>query len=140
MFKCLFLLTAAALSQPDGADSGVLSRNDVPAIAEADFGAADANADGALTEEEYVTAMSRPAVLAAPDGAMDGGELSDPEMEDRLRLRFGRISGGDGVLTLEELEAALLDDFDAADANGDGVLDQGEIDQFAAARRGATMM
>jgi len=87
---------------------GQISAEEIAGASEALL-ALDANADGALTQDEL-----RPP--PPPDGAgPEGGDLI-----------ADRDSDGDGVVSFEEFVAPAADAFAHIDANGDGVIDSSE--------------
>lgn len=79
-------------------------------VATANFAAADANADGKVTLEEWIAAAT-----AAPLKVWSGAELLATLDENR-----------DGTVALEEYRETQLDRFDARDSDGDGAIDPGE--------------
>lgn len=124
----------------------LLNRDDLERIATADFNAADLNGDEQVTEDEFVTAMTRRSVplndpASSPDLTEDGARVAaDEQAEMQLRNRFAAISNDGEAFTEDELSAAFEEDFDGADANGDDVLDSTEVEAFAAARSGSTTL
>ena len=79
-------------------------------IARANFAAADANGDGAVTLEEWESAA-----LRAPLRVWTGAQL----------LR-SLDADSDGAVSLDEYRASQLDQFDARDGDGDGMIGDGE--------------
>lgn len=79
-------------------------------VATANFAAADANADGKVTLEEWIAAAT-----AAPLKVWSGAQLLATLDEDH-----------DGTVSLDEYRETQLDRFDARDSDGDGSIDPGE--------------
>lgn len=79
-------------------------------VATANFAAADANADGKVTLDEWLAAAT-----AAPLRVWTGGQLLASLDADK-----------DGAVSLDEYRASQLDQFDARDTDGDGTIEAGE--------------
>ena len=113
-----------------------ISREDALALATDAFDAADSDDDDALTEEEFVAAMSVAATgegdaAAEPDAdaavEADVAEVGDVQedleaLREQLATRFGDMAGEDGKLSSDEIEEAQAKAFDGADANDDDEL------------------
>lgn len=106
------------------------------------FDRADADQDGAITRQEFIAA--RAAAFATLDRNGDGAlTLSEYRGGAPARVPSVMVSqmfshldaNRDQALSAAEFNAAPTPGFDRADADGDGVLREGEI---AAARRNAS--
>ena len=95
------------------------------------FENADANADGSIARDEFLTA--RAAAFAKfdqnGDGVLDAADKRDPSREDRRREGFkGRLdANADGKVTKDEFVNGATPLFDGADKDGNGALDQQEL-------------
>ena len=88
---------------------------------------ADRDHDGMVTPEEY-EAFS----LIAWDRAMGGRKkvLFD-ELDEPLRMRYGQVpKDTDGYISKKEFIATIPARFQQLDANGDGVLDDAEMNTY----------
>ncbi|MFZ5616169.1 MAG: hypothetical protein ACOZAA_02435 [Pseudomonadota bacterium] len=117
------------------------------------FAQADADADGSLSLTEFYSLASIMAPAPAADAAADivgevageptaeaaaeaAGEIvAEEPTQDAAALdaSFATIAGADAALSTDDLRAAFLSRFDAADANLDGSLDDAEAEAFKAA-------
>jgi hypothetical protein len=91
-----------------------ISRADFLSHSKAQFAAADADHDGALTKVELAAAITKAMGSAPP-----------PEILDRIFA--GMDTNGDGKATAAEIEAHDSARFDLWDTNHDGVLTPDEI-------------
>ena len=116
---------------------------DAEQAAVAAFQMADANGDGVLDQEEYLTiAMAAESGLAEAAPALEQGEVDIGAPEQQIRAAeadasaveaaFAEIAGETGEATKDDLRAAFLARFEQADADGDGQLDEEERLTFAA--------
>jgi len=136
-------LTAAvdtAFKQVDADADGALSQTEFYALAALMASAAPVEP---VVEDVYETAAeaasdAAPAVSELAADAADAAENALPEEptadSSSLDASFAAISGGDASLSSDDLRAALLARFDAADVNLDGALDDAESAAFAAQR------
>lgn len=147
----------ASLAQPEVPNTGgattpaaeavaivdVRVRTDAEQAAVAAFQMADANGDGVLDQEEYLTiAMAAESGLAEAAPALEQGEVDIGAPEQQIRAAeadasaveaaFAEIAGETGEATKDDLRAAFLARFEQADADGDGQLDEEERLTFAA--------
>lgn len=136
--------------------ASIRSKEALGATADAAFAAADSDADGSLSLTEFYALAALMAPEVAADSAVDGAtevmtdvfaEGAEAEIQvvdeviaeepsadsSALDASYAAIAGADGRLTADDLRAAFLAKFDAADANLDGALDDGESAVFAAA-------
>lgn len=118
------------------------------------FAQADADADGSLSLPEFYSLASIMAPAPAADAAdadIVGEVAGEPTAEAAaeaageivaeeptqdaaaLDASFATIAGADAALSTDDLRAAFLSRFDAADANLDGSLDDAEAEAFKAA-------
>ncbi len=138
------ITTAAALALVAGANAGepatkgavklktnaeaamtpesVKTREDAAKLGEAEFIIADADADGFLSEAEFVKLESMAAKQAGATVATTAAAA--PSM-------FATIAGEDGKVSKEELAAARVASFDAADADLNRTLSDSERKVFA---------
>ena len=100
--------------------SGPIAKADYMARGKAQFDAADANHDGALTKEELTAVMTAQMGSAPPQQVID--------------TIFGAMDADhDGKVTAAEAEKLRGDRFDKADTNHDGTLTPEEMDAARAA-------
>ncbi|MDZ7628908.1 MAG: hypothetical protein U5J99_10950 [Parvularculaceae bacterium] len=100
----------------------VKTREDAAKLGEAEFTIADADASGALNESEFAKVE---AGMKKPEGAITASlALAEASM-------FKVIAGEDGQVTKEELAAARVASFDAADADLSRSLSDSERQVFA---------
>jgi hypothetical protein len=100
----------------------VKTREDAAKLGEAEFVLADADGNGSLSEVEFAKLES---MLRKPEGATSPSPaLAEVSM-------FSAIAGEDGVVSKEELAAARVASFDAADADLNRVLSDSERQVFA---------
>jgi Ca2+-binding EF-hand superfamily protein len=131
---CVGVAVRAAGHAHDRADPGQM------------FERADANGDGRITRDEFVSAHKALFTRLDRDG---DGYLTSADAPRRLRNRGGgegQAAGlrlmdtdGDGRISRQEFIDGSLKLFDRADANHDGVVDSQEVATFKAAvtaRRG----
>lgn len=144
--------------------AAVRTKEALTAAADAAFKQVDADADGALSQTEFyalaalmapaepveasvedvyetaaeAAAEAAPAVSDVAAETVDAAEAALPEEptmdSSSLDASFAAISGADASLSPDDLRAALLVRFDAADANLDGALDDAESAAFAVQR------
>jgi hypothetical protein len=135
--------------------ASVRTKDDLNAVADSAFGQADADADGAISQTEFYTLASMLTPVAettavespdAGDAAVDATAETAPETADvaaeepaadvtgSLDASYAALAGADATLTADDLRAALLARFDAADANLDGALDDAEAATFNTAK------
>ena len=100
----------------------VKTREDAAKLGEAEFMLADADANGALNEVEFARLE---AMLAKPEGA------TAPTPAAAESSMFGAIAGEDGQVSKQELAAARVASFDAADADLNRTLSDSERQVFA---------
>ena len=100
----------------------VKSREDAAKLGEAEFILADADADGALNEAEFVKLEAMTAKPANPTEAAPTAPA--PSM-------FAVVAGEDAKVSKEELAAARVASFDAADADLNRTLSDSERQVFA---------
>ena len=119
----------AAFVQVDADASGALSQTEFYALA-----ALMAPVEDDVVEDVYETAADDAQLPAdaidAPDSALPEEPSADSSALDQS---YAAMAGADGNLTSEDLRAALIARFDAADANLDGALDETESASFAGA-------
>ncbi len=147
----------ALFAQLDANGDGKLRADEVPEPLQDRLGPmirrADRDGDRAMSREEFLTVVDRmgrlmrmaetpPLSPSAPDSRPKskaikksiGESKRGDERELASRLIAGMIERGDrnnnGVLETDEAVGRLADRFQAADANGDGRLDQTEVDQM----------
>ncbi|HHZ07259.1 MAG TPA: acid-shock protein [Rhizobiales bacterium] len=96
------------------------------------FEAADADANGEITFEEFAEAINRRLVDADGDGKMTVGEIADAiarmraeRMAQRMIERFD--TDGDGALTKAEVESRQRKMFALLDRNDDGKIVRDEM-------------
>jgi hypothetical protein len=100
----------------------VKSREDAAKLGEAEFVLADADANGSLSEVEFAKLE---ATLMKPEGATaPAPALAEVSM-------FPAVAGEDGAVSKEELAAARVASFDAADADLNRTLSDSERQVFA---------
>lgn len=150
---------ADVYAAPSAVDlSTVRTRDALTAAADAAFAEVDADADGSLSQPEFyaLASLMAPAEEAVDvlgdtgaEVAADAGEpAAEPAVEavdgvvteeptadaSALDASFAAIAGADASLTADDLRAAFLARFDAADVNLDGTLDDAESANFTAAQ------
>lgn len=154
---------ADVYAAPAAFDLATLRTKDaLTAAADAAFAQSDADADGSLSQIEFyaLAALMTPEIVAetavepvsevavdvfaegavapAAEIAADAAEsvLSEEPSADSTSLdaSFASIAGADANLTSDDLRAAILARFDAADVNLDGTLDEVESAAFTAAQ------
>ncbi|MBB4659049.1 hypothetical protein [Parvularcula dongshanensis] len=138
-----------------------LSEEDALTQARNEFAEADADGDDLLTQEEFVAIMSAAGdagvsaamttsadaeagmsdtVVAEADAADEGSDVTPSESgmtaSDYLVAKFAMIAGDDGSLSLDELEDARRSDFADADMDGNAMLEDDEVENFAALKSG----
>ncbi|MCA0921087.1 EF-hand domain-containing protein [Pseudooceanicola nanhaiensis] len=111
---------AAAFGKADANGDGVISRTELMARKGALFDRADRNGDGQIdrAEADRLRKMAQRAAMAAEANA----GLSIAAMD----------TNADGLLSRSEF-TSYLPMFEVADANGDSVLDEGEVSRMRAA-------
>lgn len=142
-------------------DTTPLAEDDAIAQARDEFAQADTDGDGQLSRDEFLATMT---VLASNERPVD--PMADPmvgdadefgaEMDEQnefetadvtteasaqdpseyLVAKFTEIAGDDDAVTLDELEEDRREDFEAADADGDGELEGEEAQAFAQLKTG----
>lgn len=145
--------------------ASIRTKDALTAASDAAFAQIDADADGALSANEFYSLAALMAPVGAADGAVEevadtmsdtvdaaAGEVASASVADAaaatadavlpeeptadassIDASFAAIAGTDGSLSKDDLRAALLSRFDAADANLDGTLDDAESASFAVA-------
>lgn len=131
----------------------VLTRTQAFEEAKIDFARADINRDGALDESEFV-----PLVMSWSDNKKREAPASDAEAarqrefdafvdqlapdeakaesEQAARRKFQALTNGAALLPRKDYIASYLAEFDAVDANGDGMLRGAELMRFRALNKG----
>lgn len=109
---------ARATMTPDA----VTSREDAAKLGESEFVLADADANGFLNEVEFARLE---ATLSKPEGA------TAPTPAAAEASMFTAVAGEDGQVSKEELAAARVASFDAADADLNRTLSDSERQVFA---------
>ncbi len=108
---------AAAMTPED-----VKTREDAAKLGETEFALADADADGSLNEAEFVKLE---AMTMKPETAIGSTPVGpQPSM-------FAAVAGEDAKVSKEELAAARVASFDAADADLNRTLSESERQVFA---------
>lgn len=146
--------SADVYAVPASADlSAVRTKEDLAIAADAAFEQADFDADGTLSLTEFYNLAAILTPVAAVEDISETdqasidpisgeaiSETADPAMTDEaaadtsaLDARFAALSGSDGLLTPDELRAALAVQFDAADQDFDAALNDDESQAFLAA-------
>ena len=94
------------------------------AAGSAAFAAADYDADGRISREEFRNQAARAALSADKNhnGIIDEGEFK-LSADDRKKID----TNGDGKVSVEELQEGQMAGFGELDKNGDGFLDQNEM-------------
>lgn len=115
----------------------IRDRDDVPVFVESAFERADRDGDGTLDYEEYLLIAP---TLGQADATIGQGQATTPGPTDYEnpnpaadtveQQEFYRTVAGDDGMTPEELESALMERFDMADADGDGELSPDETRDF----------
>lgn len=101
------------LAQIDSNDDGVISDDEAAAQVESVFLAMDADDDGELTEEEYMT------LRMGPGQGLNAERQK--QMQERKRARFAPMDADkNGKVSKAEFIAAGKARFEAADTDGDG--------------------
>jgi NAD/NADP transhydrogenase alpha subunit len=100
----------------------VKTREDAAKLGESEFILADADANGSLSEVEFAKLE---ASLGKPEGAITPAPVS-AEVS-----MFPAVAGEDGEVSKEELAAARVASFDAADADLNRTLSDSERQVFA---------
>jgi Ca2+-binding EF-hand superfamily protein len=101
------------MAQIDSNDDGVISDDEAAAQVESVFLAMDADDDGELTEEEFMT------VRMGPGQGLNSARRK--QMEERKRARFVEMDADkSGKVSKSEFIAAGKARFLAADGDGDG--------------------
>lgn len=137
--------------------ASVRTKDALTSASDTAFAQADADANGALSQTEFYALAAlmapAPAVETIVDATVDAavgaaaeatdavvGDMAaevvteEPTMDSAaLDASFAAIAGADANLTTDDLRAAYLSRFDAADANLDGALDDAEAETFKAA-------
>jgi Ca2+-binding EF-hand superfamily protein len=112
------LVAAAFLGTPAtaqmGGSGGNMNRAQTEEFARTTIGRFDVNSDGTISQDELDTAVALMAEMGAPAAA-----------GDRLRAMFANLAV-DGTVKIDDVIQMQLTAFDAADANGDGILTRRE--------------
>ena len=118
-------------------DAAALTRLEAVSEAELEFAAADMDRDGFLSDAEFARLARETGVRFAGDAGPDDGALRmDFVAEIDARAAYFRaLAGEDSRIGRNEYKARASSTFDAADANGDGVLMGAELGGFRAALR-----
>lgn len=136
----------AAFAQADADANGALSQTEFYSLAAllapsaTSDAAVDATVDAAAgvavdaTESVVGDVAGAPAGEAAADAAVDIVAEEPAADAGMLDASFATIAGADASLSTDDLRAAFLSRFDAADANLDGSLDDAEAETFKAAK------
>lgn len=140
--------------------STVRTKDALTAASDGAFAQVDADASGSLSQTEFYALAAlmapAPAVETSVDAAVEAGveaatdasgavagetaPAAEPVAEEptadasALDASFAAIAGADASLTADDLRAAFLTRFDAADVNLDGTLDDAEAATFSAAQ------
>lgn len=119
----------------------IRTRDDIDPAVDAMMTLADEDDDGRISREEYsllapAFAQADNAVSseAALPGTSEYSETSDAPLLSSDEF-FDETAGSDGVISREDLRAAITARFDAADADGNGELTAEEAQTFAASFR-----
>lgn len=96
------------------------------------FNAADEDADGELTQEEFVTMTA--SVQIIPESETEEAEMTSAA--EYLVAKFEAIAKDQETISKDDIEKAVYDDFAAADLDGDMRLEGNEISEFDARRTG----
>lgn len=115
-------LTQGQLSEMSSEDSPMSSL--FSALAE-NFDEADANEDGVVSQAEAM-AYAKDNDIAMPVPPQGGGAMSD---EGLTQKQLSDMSSEESPLS--DLFSALADNFENADADGDGVVTQSEVMEYA---------
>jgi Ca2+-binding EF-hand superfamily protein len=126
---------------------GKLTADEVPSERKTMFARAvqfgDRDGDGALTEEEFTKVVAAGRKRQQGKDSEEKSSAPDPSAMKRTRgsriERLARLdSDHDGKVSFEEFSGQDKKRFARIDANQDGFLDRGEIQQFAAAQAAKT--
>jgi Ca2+-binding EF-hand superfamily protein len=112
---------------------GIVAHDQQPLTRKQIMEAADKNRDGKIGRIEFLERMREAFFFV--DGNKDGVLTIDEYqlIEGADARRFARADRNkDGKLSLDEFLKAIAEDFDAADANDDGVLDDAEVKAWIA--------
>ncbi len=103
----------------DANGDGLVSRAEATSNAESVFNAMDADTNGKLTKDEYMSVRM---------GQQNGANTAmQAQRQAEKEARFAPMdTNGDGQVSLEEFVAGAANRFKAADANGDGMLTRPE--------------
>lgn len=103
------------MARMDTNKDGTVTHQEMEDFHKQRFSIADANHDGALTQDEFLTAESR-------------DEVRQQARQSRMMGTFtGLDQNSDGVLNLTEAQAMVTERFKRLDANGDGKITQDEM-------------
>jgi Ca2+-binding EF-hand superfamily protein len=112
------LVAAAFLGTPAtaqmGGSGGNMNRAQTEEFSRTAIGRFDVNSDGTISQDELDTAVALMAEMGVPAAA-----------GDRLRAMFANLAV-DGTVKIDDVIQMQLTAFDAADANGDGILTRRE--------------
>ena len=137
-------------------DQDVLTRTEAFEEAKLDFVIADLDRDGQMTADEFARLVEtwRNRDLREPDAAGEEGALQqryvefldeiDPaagemQVEATARQKHMFMSGAAESISQKDYIREYMLDFDAMDANNDGLLQGDELLKFRAANRGQTL-
>ncbi len=132
--------TAKTSAEPQILDaSQVNTRSDAELFAKSEFKQADLNSDGKVDESEFVAYASVRAPLpsTAPSVALSTATGEAPVADTTADAgtaedQFAELSNGGESISETEMVNARVEQFEAADADGDERLDTQERIQFAA--------
>lgn len=115
------------ISSMDSNGDGKLSKEEAPENMRERFGDMDLDGDGQLDSEEIKQMLQRRNRQGGAGGRARGqAQAFDPSaIKERI---MGSDADGDGLITREELPAQMQRRFEQMDANGDGAVDEAEVD------------
>lgn len=119
-------LLAAAMPPVDANHDGRVTKAEFLAARRAAILSADANHDGRVTAAEWSARTTSAKTRAATRGYASTGQAGQAPVFPQID------TNGDGVLTIEEIDAAAAERFAVLDANHDGVLTGDELKRMLA--------